>query len=305
MGKFLLGLAKFLLGNYFSKGIIIGNHIQDRYQVTLEVETLGQYFEFIHHDALTGRMAMAGKRPFCLFTFDDGKKINVLEAVHVLERLGVPAVFYLVTDSVTSNLPLWFDRRNTIVKYLGMIPEELKPERLKKMPLAQIHAQLDQFAEKYSVCPDTNDPCVGAMSWDEARMLQKKGFTIGAHTRNHPILTNESLEEAKGEIGGSIASVTREMGHDCVSFAFPNGSYTNDLARFAASCGVKTVMTTDPIWVGASAETWHLPRIDIYNHYDPQKILIKVAAALPGCLLKNPNGTGRAYVKVRWFHGDR
>lgn len=305
MEKFLLGLAKLLLRNYFSNGIIIGNHTQDRYQVAVEVETLGPYFEFIHHDDLFDRMGMEKQKPFCLLTFDDGKKINAMETAPALEKLGVPAVFYLVTDSVSSKKPLWFDRRNAIIKRLGNIPEELKPEQLKRMPLAQIHAQLDQFAEKYPVCPDTNDPYVGAMSWDEARTLHKKGFTIGAHTRNHPILINESLEVAKGEIRGSIASVTREMGQDCVTFAFPNGSYTDNLALFAASCGVKTVMTTDPIWVGASAEMWRLPRIDIYNHYDPQKILIKVAAALPGCLLKNPNGTGRAYAMVRWVHGDR
>lgn len=283
------------------RGVILGNHTQGEQEVAEEVSALAPYVEFIHHDRISSRIRKKPARPFCLLTFDDGKKSCVDSAAPALERLGVPAVFYLVTAAVSSNRPLWFDRRNALVRHLGRTPAGLRREALKNMRLADINARLDQF---FQDCPpdlmDMNDPHIASMSWDDARHLAKKGFTIGAHTIHHPILTNETDTRARAEVSGSIDRVTREIG-SCPSFAFPNGNHTRELAEYAGTCGVDTAMTTVPVWVGRQSPLLCLPRIDIYNHYSRKKIWIKLVAALPGCLLKNPDGTGRTYVLEKWF----
>lgn len=296
MKKYLRYIAEFLLKRSFHKGIILGNHTQNGDQVRQEIDTLGSLFDFIHHDQLPECMAVKKKtKPFCLLTFDDGKKINAEESAPALEEMGIPAIFYLVTDHVSNGLPLWFDRRRAVVRSSGYEPDELKPKKLKKLSLERINKRLNRFCKKYSVEPDMTDPMIACMSWDDARNLVKKGFTIGAHTKTHPILPNESFTTAEDEICGSINAVKKNIGAACSTFAFPNGNYTDSLAEYAMTCGIKTVMTTEPLWVQKKFCLYRLPRIDIYNHYDNNKIVFKITAALPGCLLKNPNGTGRRY----------
>jgi peptidoglycan/xylan/chitin deacetylase (PgdA/CDA1 family) len=171
--------------------------------------------------------------------------------------------------------------------------------QLKAGSMDRIQNRLADLSKKYQAAPDMSDPCVASMSWDEAVALYNKGFTIGAHTCSHAVLTRETRNQACSEIRSSIDRVSEKLGIQCPSFAFPNGSYTDDLARFAMACGVTTVMTTDPVWVRPGSDLWRIPRIDIYNHYSGGKVLVKMLAALPGFVLKNPNGTGRAYAVRR------
>lgn len=301
MKKYLLHLAEFLIKKSFHKGIILGNHTQDGPQIKEEVEALAPFFDFIHHDHLVERMAAKHSKPFCLLTFDDGKKINAEESAPELEKMGVPAVFYLVTDHVSSGFPLWRDRHKSVVKFLGDEPDELRTEKLKKMPIAVINARVNEYCAKYGVEPDLTDPCVACMSWEDALRLSKKGFTIGAHTKTHPVLPNESSEKAEDEIRGSIKTIGKNIGTKCTTFAFPNGNYTDELAEYALSCGVGTVMTTEPVWVRTKTVLKQMPRIDIYNHYDKYRVLLKVSAAMPGFVLKNPDGTERRYILRQWF----
>ncbi|MCG8634104.1 MAG: polysaccharide deacetylase family protein [Desulfobacterales bacterium] len=301
MRTFIRHLIESFLGKIPYRGIIIGNHTQGTRQVRDEVEALAPYFDFVHHNQLPRRMRVKKQKPFCLFTFDDGKKINAVESAAELERFGIPAVFYIVTNAVSHNSPLWVDRRNAIIKYLGKTPDVLRPEVLKNKSILEINTQLDLFFSEYPVKVALDDPCVASMCWEDVKRLDKKGFTIGAHTKTHPILTNELKEDATREIAGSIDRVTAELGYQCPSFAFPNGNYSEELALYAMNCGVKSIMTTTPLWVGANADLGCLPRVDIYNHYDRRKIWLKLTAALPGCLLKHPNGTGRQYVWKRVF----
>lgn len=282
-------------------GIIVGNHTQNRIQIKHQVDILGRYFEFIHHDEVAGRIQQKKKKkPFCVLTFDDGKKMIAEQTAPELEKMGVPAVFYLVTDMVSENQPLWFDCRNALKKAALTPKENQQLAQLKTLPIEHIHKYLAQLCEKYQVMPDMDDPCVVGMSWADVQKLYKKGFTIGAHTCSHPVLTNETHENACGEIRRSIDLVSEKMGVQCPSFAFPNGNYTQHLARYAMACGVNTVMTTDPMWVNSRTRVWRLPRIDLYNHYGAPKMLVKITAAIPGFVLKNPNGTGRAYAGYTW-----
>ncbi|MCG8619943.1 MAG: polysaccharide deacetylase family protein [Desulfobacterales bacterium] len=282
------------------QGIILGHHTQGGDQIRREVDALYRLVDFIGHDEMIRRLKQGGVRsggkPFCLLTFDDGKKINADDTATALEALGIPAVFYLVTGAVTHGTPLWFDKRNALVRGQGRLPEILKPEALKQLPLSEIRARLDACNADNLSPPDMSDPSVAPMSWEDARRLDRKGFSIGAHTVSHPVLTNESKDTAEKEIRDSIETVSREIGRQCPSFAFPNGNWSPELARYTVSCGVKTIMATTPVWVRKESCTWALPRIDIYNHYDKRRIWMKLTAALPGCLLKNPNGSGRRYV---------
>jgi peptidoglycan/xylan/chitin deacetylase (PgdA/CDA1 family) len=133
-------------------------------------------------------------------------------------------------------------------------------------------------------------------TWDEARNLARRGFTIGAHSLHHAILTRETEASALSDIELSIAEVSSEIGTPCKTFAFPNGNYTARLAKRALEAGAQTVMTTDPMWADNSFPPWRLPRVSLSGAYNRAAIELKMALAT-GRWLLNPNGTGRLYRK--------
>ena len=289
------GISLALACRFKSGGVIVNEHVLDREQTRRHVDLLGRWFEFIHLKDLPERLRRRGKKPFCLFTFDDGKRSNATIVAPELERLGVPAAFYVVSSALDSQAPLWFDRYRALRKKLGPAPNGLTLETLKQLPYAVLTEQIDQACSKYGIDADLRDDDVGLMNWEQARQLHRRGFSIGAHGHTHAILTRETKAAAFESIEESIAKVSHEIGEPCASFAFPNGNYTAELAQHAVRCGAKTVMTTEPMWADQDFALWRLPRLQFFGNDSPGKIKLKVGVAAMGLFLKNPDGTGHAY----------
>ena len=289
-----MGLARRLRASR-PGGVIVCGHTLTTEQTRFQVETLSRWFDFIHHDELVARLSRPHSRPFCLLTFDDGKRSNATELGPELHRLGVPAAFYVVTRFLTGGGPLWFDRQSALVRALGYTPPGLDQTTLKRMPLALVEERLDIACAQHDVTADMTSDDVRPMSWNDARWLARHGFTIGAHSLNHAIVTNESEGDALSDIAQSIAEVSSELGSACSSYAFPNGNYTARLAQHALQSGARTVMTTEPTWADSDMDAWRVPRIQLFGEQSRAKIEVKLAAAATGRILLNPDGSGRDY----------
>jgi len=283
-------------------GVIANYHRISAAQLATHVATLSRWFDFISIDELPSRMRYPGRRPFCLLTFDDGKKSNATEAAPVLARLGIPAVFYLTTAAVDKGVPLWFDRYALLASSVDHLPREYSTCTLKLLPHAlraeRLRAAFDRYGLSLSDVPEQRTP----MTWDDARRLYDQGFTIGAHGRHHCILTRESPLVATEEIAGSLSDVSEAIGTPCHTFAFPNGNHSPELAQFAVACGARTVVTTDPAWVRPTDCLWRLPRVQLFAAYSPAEIAWKVGFSALGFVISNPDGTGRRYAlwRRRW-----
>jgi hypothetical protein len=167
--------------------------------------------------------------------------------------------------------------------------------------------RLERLAEAYRAHGFQANPAAAepALDWDEVRRLHRQGHTIGAHSETHAMLTAVPRADAEREIAGSIARVGEELGAPCASFAFPNGNHSDELARFALGCGVRTVMTADPTWLGEGEEFWRLPRVQIHATQSPPWHQLKVFVAAFGCLLGSADDTGRGYVRRRRRRGSQ
>jgi peptidoglycan/xylan/chitin deacetylase (PgdA/CDA1 family) len=278
-------------------GVIINWHTLTGRETRFQIDVLSRWFDFIHHDDLLERLVRRRSRPFCLLTFDDGKRSGATEAAPELERLGVPAIFYVVTRFLTDGTLLWFDRRDEILRTLGYTPSELDLEGLKRLPLALVTERLDRAYDQHKVSPDTPSDHVRAMSWDDARDLTRRGFTIGAHGLRHSTLTCETHADALADIEQSIAEVSAQVG-TCTTFAFPNGSYSPLLGRHALRCGVRTAMSTDPMWVDSRFPLWRLPRVQLFGHQSRSTIELKLAAGATR-LLAGLRETQKVYRRLR------
>jgi peptidoglycan/xylan/chitin deacetylase (PgdA/CDA1 family) len=291
-----IGTVSLALAHYFKTGgVIVNEHILDREQTRRHVDVFGRWFDFIQLNELPERLNRRRKRPFCLLTFDDGKRSNATLVAPELEKLGVPAVFFVVSSSLDCQMPLWFDRYKALRKKLSTVPPGLRLNILKQLPYAVLVDRVERACSQYGVEADLNDDDVGLMTWEQARSLHRRGFSIGAHGFTHAILTRETKLAAFENIEKSIAKVREEIGAPCSSFAFPNGNYTAELAQHAIRCGVKMVMTTEPTWADESFALWRLPRLQFFGTDSPGKIKLKTAVAATGLILNNPDGTGKTY----------
>lgn len=294
---FLLALAR----RFKQGGVIINEHTLTKEQACFHVRVLRRWFEFIELEDLPFRLARRNGKPFCLLTFDDGKRSNFTETAPELERLRVPAVFYVTTEPLSTGACLWFDRREQLVRALGRCPAGLDLDALKQLPFDRLMERLERAGAECRFKPKDDSDDLRPMSWDEARSLCRRGFTIGAHGSTHAILTRETKERAFAEIEESLAKVTMETGARCDTFAFPNGNYNADLLRHAMRCGASTVMTTEPTWADNRASLWRLPRIQLSGGSSQAHIEMKIALGAFKGILANPDGSGRRY---RRTHGD-
>ena len=282
-------------------GVIIYEHVLNREQTRRHVEALGRWFDFIRLGDLPHRLRAQSKKPFCLLTFDDGKRSNATVVAPELKRLGVPAAFFVVTGALGSNTPFWFDRYWALLAKLRVVPKELDLHALKQLPYSVLTARIGQACARHGVEADLSNDDIRPMSWDEARRLQQQGFSIGAHGHMHAILTRETRSEAFENIARSLATVRQETGEPSPAFAFPNGNYTPELALHAMSCGAGAVLNTEPTWVDDTFPLWRLPRVQLFSDHGRGVIQFKLALAATGRILNNPDGTGRNYRAMRRF----
>jgi len=102
-----------------------------------------------------------------LLTFDDGFKNNFVFANNVLKKLKIKAIFFVVTDLISSNIYV----KKKIIQ--NIFPE-------KKL------LKISQYTP---------------MSWNNLRALEKMGHVIGSHTKSHLKLNKiKSMNILRNEI---------------------------------------------------------------------------------------------------------
>src|SRR3979409_1378261 len=165
IGALSLGFARC----FKAGGIIVNEHTLDLEQTRRHVDTLGRWFDFIHLNELPTRLKRLNGKPFCLLTFDDGKRSNATVVAPELERLGVPAVFFVVTSYVSGQTTLWFDRYCALRARPGGDPFGLRMRAIKQIPYDLLADRLERACVRCGVDADPNDDDVRPMTWDEAR----------------------------------------------------------------------------------------------------------------------------------------
>ena len=103
------------------------------------------------------------------------------------------------------------------------IAEKVRCE-CKRLPHKERLTYLNRMREApFSLAENWHRDLYAFLSWEEVRDLDRRGFSIGSHTVNHPILTTISPSELDLELGESKSCIERELGKPCPWFAYPNG----------------------------------------------------------------------------------
>jgi peptidoglycan/xylan/chitin deacetylase (PgdA/CDA1 family) len=175
-------------------------------------------------------------------TFDDGYRDNYDVAFPVLCRLDLPATVFLVTGFVGDRRPLWWDEmamaiatagaHEVEIEGVGSLPLTTRRARrrataavrrhMKALPEEERRPLIDALLRQLDPGPGP-ETAVPALTWWQARAMSREGFTFGAHTHTHPILTQLPPEQAEWEVVESKRIVECELGTPVTLFAYPNG----------------------------------------------------------------------------------
>lgn len=214
-----------------------------------QMEFVAKRFDVIGLDALRRHFAVGAplpKRP-TLVTFDDGYRECFDVAFPILQKLAIPAVFFVSTDHVTERRAFWWDRIAYLVKksakarasieFPHAVTFDLANDRagaleaalgvVKRTAGLDLERYLDELARGLGVPWTSADEARMAdatiMTWDQGRAMLRAGMAIESHSASHRVLQMLSDAELAHELAHSKRTLERELDTPITAIAYPNG----------------------------------------------------------------------------------
>jgi peptidoglycan/xylan/chitin deacetylase (PgdA/CDA1 family) len=217
---------------------------------------LQKNYTFISLDDFYNQHFDASKNNLVL-TFDDGLQNNIDFAIPVLEKLNIPATFF-ITSCPLHHEVLWPDFLDLVTYYTdkskvifdgkeyfknGKNEFQHQGKTLnnvcKQLPFSTVQQLFTLFEEEWHTIK-TKKLAVywQLMSLEEAKnKLSNPLFSIGAHSVHHPNLAAIKVDEAEVELLQSKIELEITLGIPIHQFAFPFGAYTQELITLAKKVG--------------------------------------------------------------------
>lgn len=265
-----------------------------------QIEFLAKKFKIISLEDAFNQCALglAKKKNQVVLTFDDGYKDNYDYVLPFLKNKGLPAVFFLTTDYIGSNKPVWDWQFARIISSLSVIPRIAgiggisvvkgvyesrisfllrvinKMKNLKAADRQEIINFLMSYSDKKGILLNNyrNDFC---LNWAEVKTIKESGMEIGSHGLSHMSLSAMPLSQAQVEIEGSKSKIEQELSSSCCYFAFPFGSqsdYNSELVKYAQSKNFRFCFSNTHGYNHIKNDAFFLKRI-IMSEYSPLKYL--------------------------------
>jgi peptidoglycan/xylan/chitin deacetylase (PgdA/CDA1 family) len=262
-----------------------------------QIKYVADNFEILGLDQLAAMIRSGRSLPekAAVITIDDGYRDSYEYAYPILQEYEAPATVFVVTGNLDNGELFWWDRVDYILKHttkgklnlegLGNYRLEAADNRfsaidnvngkLKRIPDDQKNLIITKLS---SVC-DVKIPRQVAeevlLSWENVREMSKGGIVFGAHSVNHPILTNMPVDLARDEIVVSKRNLEKRLGKRVTSFSYPDGDLNVRIAKLVARNGFTCAVSVGPSkLVNVSDDVYRLSRICPGEDYGKFKALI-------------------------------
>lgn len=235
------------------------------------------------------------RRAACV-TFDDGYADNAEVALPILQRLGIPATFFICTSFLGGGC-MWNDRVIESVRAANGTMLDLTPIGLGCHSI-ETHAHRRRAVDhllpglKYLSPEDRREgvsqiekiasvilPDNLMMTQEQVRALSNAGMEIGGHTVSHPVLTSIDNETVRDEISRGKEELASITGERIRCFAYPNGKPGKDYVRrhveIVQSLGFEAAVST--AWGAANrhADPYQLPRFTPWDK-SPERFMLRL-----------------------------
>jgi peptidoglycan/xylan/chitin deacetylase (PgdA/CDA1 family) len=201
------------------------------------------------------------QKPAVALTFDDGYADNALEALPILEEVGVPATFFVSTGTIGTEKEFWWHEAERILLGEHSLPISFtldgsgfkrrwltgnaQERHLAYQEFVQLlngadtgHrsdwlGQLRRWSRSYGTSIDRHR----VMSVEELRLLACSSCaTIGAHTVTHTRLSCLPPQAQREEISASKRQLEQWIGREITTFSYPFGRRSDYNRQSIAIC---------------------------------------------------------------------
>jgi peptidoglycan/xylan/chitin deacetylase (PgdA/CDA1 family) len=107
------------------------------------------------------------------------------------------------------------------------------------------------------------------LTWDQIRVMDNSGMSIGGHTRSHPYLPDITDPAVlRDEIIGSKKIIEDQIGQKIDLFAYPYGHYREDIIAIVKEAGYKSARSTYKGINHTSADLYTLKGVEVSDDFD-------------------------------------
>jgi peptidoglycan/xylan/chitin deacetylase (PgdA/CDA1 family) len=199
-------------------------------------------------------------------SFDDGFENNYLYALPLLEKYGVPAVFFITAIREAGYDILWNDALGQLNKYgpyrmvyrdetfrkgefNHYISERTGVRLVETLRSAGFAEKATMMRELYPLAPfraRKEEEYWRQMTETQIRELSSSPMaTIGSHGFYHNDLGRIPIGDVEKELSASRHFLEEWTGKPVRSFAFPYGTYTRDAVAAASRAGYDQILALD------------------------------------------------------------
>jgi len=284
-------------------GYEVGDPQQDGNLVTQEnfrsqLQLLKECYRVVSPEDVRQWMAGGKELPelAVLLTCDDGLRNGLTDMAPILAEEGLSCLFFVLGASAGEGAEiLWYEKLYNLIlaaptgsydfDWLGIGVElaDRAQRRSEWWKLLQKLSQHDQSArerfleelriqfglpDQWTERMDANAARnrFGLLNRDELRQLVDQGMSIGSHTLNHPILSQQTTELAWQEISESRTLLENATGKPVWALAYPFGDPASVTARemqMAEQAGFSCAFMNIGGGFGASLPRFALPRVHV------------------------------------------
>ena len=204
-------------------------------------------------------------------TFDDGFENNYSIARPILEKLSIPATFYVSTNLIEENLMTWIDQIefciDTINNKTFYLPWSNRPfeissnkskinfldnirRNIKKNPDICMQKKIVKYIFNHTgieIIKSNNGPLDKKMNWEQVRILHNHElFSIGGHSHNHQSLGLLKPHKMRKEIHKSMEYLAKKGQIQPQHYSYPEGQaidFNNKTISFLKQNGIKCCPT--------------------------------------------------------------
>jgi peptidoglycan/xylan/chitin deacetylase (PgdA/CDA1 family) len=178
-------------------------------------------------------------RQFFFLSFDDGLRETFDNIAPILKQKGVPATFFLNSATLDNREMLYRHKASLLINHLRSLPQQAAISKATTV-LAQhgIHTQnlaSDLLSIRYANKHILDEVAVSLdfdfkaylaqrqpyLTTTQVNALLSQGFSVGAHSIDHPPYAEVTSEEQVRQTTESIDALTRAFGLNYKAFAFP------------------------------------------------------------------------------------
>ena len=185
-------------------------------------------------------------RRLAVITFDDGYLNNVTRALPILEKRGLCATMFMVTDNA-GDVPRWADR--DLERIRRQIDEDFPggPEDKKRAEQAVMNTLTEKIA-----------------TWEELSGTPERGLEILSHTRTHCFMDDVDDHQLADELSGSRVDLEQHGLGTSNSLAWPYGKYDDKAIEAARAAGYQGAFLGEYYWeLRGFADPWRIHRVGV------------------------------------------